>query len=215
MRYLIAIPSHDMIPARFLESFEKIKRLPNTALANIRSTLIYTARNIIAENAVKEGFDRVLWLDSDMLLPEDLMIRLAADMDEGRELVTGLYFSRVEPMVPCIQSRLEWELNPDGWVKTGADIYYDYPKDQVFEIAGCGFGAVMTSTALLKRMCEKYGHPFFPLMGMGEDTSFCWRAIKEGEKLYCDSRLSCGHIGQDVFDEERYWKGRKSNEMPV
>lgn len=208
MRYLIAVPSHDMIPARFMENFEQLKRLPNTAFANIRSTLIYTARNIIALNAIKEGFDRVLWLDSDMLVPDDLMIRLAEDMDEGMEFVTGLYFSRVEPMVPCIQSELNWKVKPDGWIDTSASIYYEYPHDSLFEIAGSGFGCVMTSVALLKKMCDKYGQPFFPLMGMGEDTTFCWRATQEGEKLYCDSRLACGHIGQDIFDQERYFRDR-------
>lgn len=211
MRYLIAVPSHDMIPAAFMENFERLQRLPNTAFTNIRSTLIYTARNIIALNAIKEGFDRVLWIDSDMLLPPDTMIRLAEDMDEGRELVTGLYFSRVEPMVPCIQSELNWRVKPDGWVDTSASIYYNYPKEQLFEIAGCGFGVVMTSISFLQKMVEAYGHPFFPLLGMGEDTAFCWRAGQQGVKLYCDSRISCGHIGQDIFDEGRYLRGHESD----
>jgi hypothetical protein len=53
-------------------------------------------------------------------------------------------------------------------------------------------------------MCEKYGSPFYPLMGMGEDTTFCFRATQDGEKIWCDSRIKAGHIGNYVFEEKDY-----------
>ena len=62
----------------------------------------------------------------------------------------------------------------------------------------------MTTVELLKRMVEIYGAPFTPLMGRGEDVAFCWRVRKAGHKIYCDSGIKCGHIGQFVFDEQIY-----------
>lgn len=205
---LIAVPAHEMIHARFAESLMNLEKPAGTGFAMITNTLIYTARNLIAYEAVKAGFDQVLWLDSDMIIPSDALIRLSDDMTDGRELVSALYFTRKDPFVPCIHSDITWEIKSDGWVNTSGDIYKDYPRDQVFEIAGCGFGCVMTSAALLKKMIDKYGAPFYPLMGMGEDTSFCFRAGKDGVKMYCDSRVKVGHIGSKVFDEDYYQLGK-------
>lgn len=208
-RTLIAVPSHDMVHAEFTRSLMNLEKPDGTGFAMITNTLIYTSRNLIAQEAVKAGFDRVLWIDSDMVFPDDTLIRLAADLDEGLDLVSALCFTRREPSVPCIQSDLTWDVKADGWVNTTAQIYYDYPKDELFEIAGCGFGCVMTSADLLRRMIEKYGAPFYPLMGMGEDTTFCFRAKQEGVKMYCDSRVKIGHVGSKVFDENNYVRRAK------
>ena len=205
---LIAVPCHDMVHAEFTRALMNLDKPAGTGFAMITNTLIYTSRNLIAQEAVKAGFDRVLWIDSDMIFPSDTLIRLSADLDEGRDLVSALCFTRRETSFPCIQSDLTWEVKQNGWVETNAYIYQDYPRDQVFEVAGCGFGCVMTSAALLKKMIDKYGAPFYPLMGMGEDTTFCFRARQDGVKMYCDSRIKIGHIGLKVFDEDYYQLGR-------
>ena len=204
MKILIAVPCFDMVHSAFVRSLMELDRPAGTAFTMIQNTLIYTARNLIAQNAVKMGFDAVLWIDSDMTLPRDALTMLAADLAEGRDYVTGLYFTRKPPILPCVHKELHWNVKDDGWVDTGAKCYVDYPKNEIFEIACSGFGCCMTSTALLKRMLEKYGGPFFPLMGMGEDTAFCYRATQDGEKLWCDSRVKCGHVGQYEFDENAY-----------
>jgi hypothetical protein len=139
-----------------------------------------------------------------MVFDGDTMNRLAADMDQGLEFVSALYFSGKEPVFPTIHKEVHWRVRDDGWVDAGAELYHDYPKDQVFEVAACGFGCCMTSVALLKKMCDKYGSPFYPLMGMGEDTTFCFRARQDGERVYCDSRIKAGHIGQHIFTEKDY-----------
>lgn len=207
MRTLIAVPCHEYIHAEFTRSLMELEKPEGTGFAMITNTLIYTARNTIAQNAVKYGFDRVLWLDADMTFAPDTLIRLSADMDQGMDFVTGLYFTRKEPVAPVIHKEVNWKVRDDGWIDSSAELYHDYPADSVFEIAACGFGCCMTSASLLKRMCEKYGSPFYPLMGMGEDTTFCWRATQDGNKIYCDSRVKCGHIGQVVFEESGYRRG--------
>ena len=210
MKTLIAVPTHEYHHADFTRSLMELDKPEGTGFAMITNTLIYTARNVIAEKAVQAGFDRVLWLDSDMTFPHDTLLRLAADMDrDNLDLVTGLYFTRKEPIVPTLHKEIHWRIKDDGWVDGGATLYRDYPIDRVFEIAGCGFGCVMTSARLLKRMNEKFGSPFYPLMGMGEDSTFCFRATEDGFKLYCDSRIKCGHIGHKEYDESFYFEQQK------
>ena len=201
---LIAVPCHDYVHADFMRKLMELDRPEGTGLAVIVNTLIYNARNTSALNAIEAGFDRVLWLDADMTFDSDILYRLNKDIDEGREFVTGLYFTRTEPSKPCLHKELHWKVRDDGWIDSGAVLYWDYPKDDVFEIACCGFGCCMTTIDLLKRMVDKYGTPFYPLMGMGEDTTFCFRATQNGEKLYCDSRIKCGHIGQKEYNEGFY-----------
>jgi glycosyltransferase involved in cell wall biosynthesis len=205
MKTLIAVPCHDYVHADFARSLIELEKPAGTGFAMITNTLIYTARNLIAQNAVKAGFDNVLWLDADMTFPDDTLIRLSEDLEEGREMVSALYFTRKEPIVPTLHKEIHWRIKDDGWVDGGATLYMDYPMDRMFEVAGCGFGCVMTSTRLLARMIEKFGSPFYPLMGMGEDTTFCFRATEDGAKIYCDSRIKCGHIGQYEFTEETWF----------
>lgn len=203
VRTLIAVPCFDMVHTDFVDSFLALDRPEGTVHTFIKNTLIYNARNAIAQNAIKHGFDRVLWVDSDMILPPDALVTLANDLDAGYEYVSGLYFMRATPTLPVIYSDVLWRVKEDGWVETGRTHYQDYPKG-LFEIAGSGFGCVMTSVDLLKRLVDKYGAPFTPLMGMGEDLAFCWRVSQIGAKMYCDSRVKCGHIGQKVFTEVDY-----------
>lgn len=211
MKYLIAVPSHDMVHAKFTRSLMELDKPHDTAFTMIINTLIYTARNTIAQNAVKYGFDRVMWFDSDMTFPPDTMLRLAEDMDQGIDFVSGLYVSRNEPIRPIIHKEVNWRVKDDGWIDSSAELYWDYPKDSLFEIAACGFGCCMTSVSLLKRMCDKYGSPFYPLMGMGEDTTFCFRAKQDGGKIYCDSRIKCGHVGEYVYEEKDYLNSNKED----
>ena len=208
MRTLIAVPCFDTIPTPFVESFLDIEKPDGTQYVFVKNTLIYNARNLIAEKAIENGFDRVLWLDSDMIVPENTLVQLSSDLDEGREIVSGLYFSRRENPMPVIFEKLEWTVEKNGNVTVGNERYHNYPQDAVFPIEAAGFGCIMTSVDLLKKMVLKYGAPFTPLLGLGEDVAFCWRVRQEGIDIYCDSRIKCGHIGQFVFDERVYLNDR-------
>ena len=110
---------------------------------------------------------------------------------------------RTYPTKPVVFSEIGYEVK-DNEATVKSEHYLGYPKDTLFECAGTGFGCVMTSANLLKKLTEKYGAPFTPMMGLGEDVAFCWRATQNGYKLYCDSRVKCGHIGQAVITEKAY-----------
>lgn len=202
MKTLIVIPCMDMVRADFMQSFLSMEKPEDSIFGMVKNTLIYNARNAIVRDAIETGVDRVMWLDSDMMLEQDTMTKLAADMDRGLDYVSGLYVKRKLPTMPVIFKGIKWNVRDDGVVETGCQPYFDYPKGELFEIAGSGFGCVMTSVKLLKALVDAYGSPFTPLMGMGEDVTFCWRAAKLGFKMYCDSRVRPGHIGEYVYREK-------------
>ena len=199
-RTLIAIPCFDMVYTDFMACMLNLQYVGETSHAEIKNSLIYEARNNIAQNAIRSGFDRVLWLDSDVIFKPDTLVKLSEDMDTGLDFVSGLYFRRAIPTQPVVYSEITYEVK-DNEAKVGSKIFTNYPKNQLFRCAGAGFGCVMTSTLMLKALVEKYGAPFTPLMGLGEDLAFCFRAEQNGFKLYCDSRVKCGHKAGITIDE--------------
>lgn len=209
-RYLIAVPTMDMVPVPFVASLLYMHRVGASRCTFMANSLVYTARNQLVKEAIETGADRVLWLDSDMQFDVDLMQRLADDMDNGLDFVAGLYFKRRIPTVPVVYKSVD-VCQIDGRKTGKTQVYEDYPKYKLFQIGGSGFGAVMCTTKMLTDVAEKYGAPFDPILGaLGEDLSFCWRARQLGYKLYCDSRIKVYHVGQMAFGEEHY-KGEEQN----
>ena len=200
-KYLIAIPCMDMIATPTVASLVAMKRVDASRYSFLANSLVYDARNMLMEEALETGADRVLFIDSDMCFKPDLMERLASDMDEHNiDFVTGLYFKRRFPTVPAIYK--EVSIVED---KGKTELYEDYPRDSIFEIEGCGFGSVMVSANLLESLSVAYGKPFLPYPGMlGEDLSFCYRVKKLGAKMYCDSSITVGHVGQFIYSEQEY-----------
>lgn len=201
MRTLIAIPCMDMMHTPFVISLTGLQVKGEIKFAYSASSLVYDSRNGLARKAICERFDRVLWLDSDMQFSPDLFRKLSDDLDEGRDFVSGLYFTRKPPYKPVIYKKAGYEQINNG-VKPIAEAYYEYPKDSVFEVEAAGFGGVMMNTSLLAEVEKNFGLPFSPIMGFGEDISFCLRVKELGKKMYCDSSVKMGHVGQFVYDED-------------
>lgn len=200
MKTLIAIPCMDMVATPFCQSLTALKRVGDCAAGFVAGSLIYDSRNKLAAQAIEMEADYVLWLDSDMVFNPDLMERLYEDLKTGKDFVTGLYFRRTKPFTPVLFSSLE--PNAEGnvdWVG-----YEDYPKDSLFEIAGCGFGAVMHSTDILFDMIAEKKNWFAPINNCGEDVAFCLRAHDIGYKLWCDSSIRLGHVAHSIVSEEFY-----------
>lgn len=203
LKYLVAIPCFDMVHTDFMLSLLNMQRVGESYCQVVKSSLIYDARNNLAKQAVDNNFDRILWLDSDIIFDPDLMVKLADHLDHGLEYVSGLYFKRQYPTEPVCFKTIVQEQDGKELI-TKSMIYSDYPKNQLFECDATGFGAVMMNVDLIKRVKDKFGLPFSPHLGLGEDMSFCWRAKQVGVKLYCDSRIKLKHIGSIAYSESTY-----------
>lgn len=206
MKVMIAIPCADHLDVRFVKSLtDLLFHIPKDVAVAVQyhpGSLIYDARNQLAKLAVENEFDYMLWLDSDMSFEPDLLERLIEDI-QGREFVSGLYFTRKPPKFkPTIfqkcdikqkddQVGIEWE-----WVE-------NIPSE-IFEIKACGFGCVFMSVKLIKAILEKNGLPFSPILGLGEDLSFCVKArtVIPDLKLWCDPKLIIGHTAQLVIGDQ-------------
>jgi hypothetical protein len=203
MRTLIAVPAMDMLSTDFCRSCVGLQLSGEVQWTFSQGSLVYDGRNILADTAVREGFDRVLWLDSDMVFDPYLFQRLSEHLDLGKEMVSGLYVSRKAPIHPVIYKSIRRDPLEKGFLPV-AEAYSDYPRDSLFPVAGCGFGAVMMTTELLRRLQAAYGLPFTPLPGFGEDLSFCLRVQELGAEMWCDSSIKLGHAGMAIYTEAEY-----------
>ena len=203
MKTVIAVPCMDMVHTAFFTSYNRMERIGETMLMTAQSSLIYDARNRLARAALETDADRVLWMDSDTVIPPDMMERLSADLDEGRDYVSALMFRRNIPTNPILYSKVEYETK-DGQTSLDVAMVRDWPDDRLFEVGGTGFGVVMMTAELLRRVSEAAVLPFSPLPGLGEDIAFCWRARQLGYTLWCDPRVQPGHIGVFTYDGSLY-----------
>lgn len=211
MRTLIGVPCMDMVSTSFMTSLAGLEPVGETELCVIQSSLIYDARNSISKHAVEAGWDRILWLDSDMVFSGKLLEKLSKHLDDGKDFVSGLYFTRRHPTLPTIFSDVRMD-EVDGKKQPVAEAYKDYPRDSVFEIEACGFGAVLMSTDVVRKVYDAFGIPFSPVLGFGEDISFCLRARKLGIPLWCDSSIKLGHVGYHMITEDNYIMERANDD---
>lgn len=187
MKLLIAVPNYDAMRPEFVRSLldltENLHK--NNVLFEVKilsGTLVHCARDRLAKHAVNNGFDQVLWIDDDMVfdgqLYEDLSIH-------GKDVICGNFISRHYPYVSCLFKSLDPIERISG----------EIPED-IFRVAACGFGAVLTKTQVLKDVMNTYkGQCFLPDPKLGEDIAFCHRAAGCGYAIWCDPTVRVGHVG--------------------
>lgn len=200
MRTLIAVPCMDKLDTAFVQCLLKLQMDEDDGVVFMASSLIYDSRNQLARQAQVEGYDYIFWLDSDMIFEPDVLVRLKEAIKD-KDIVCGKYYGRRAPFRPIIYSRVEYEECELGVIPVSEN-YYNSPKEGMFEIEGCGFGCVLMKTAVATDVQSKYGLPFSPLAGFGEDLSFCYKARKAGYKIYCEPAIKLGHIAQITITEE-------------
>lgn len=206
MKTLVGIPCLEMVHTQFMQSILNLRYPEHTEITIAAGSLVYDSRDTIAGKAVIEGFDQVVMLDSDMIFEPDSILRLQKHLDDGLDFVSGIYFKRKKPVEPVIYNKINLSQNEIGYIPS-IEPYLDYPKNQLFEIKACGFGLVMMKTEVIKKVQEKFGLPFFPVAGFGEDISFCYRMSVLGMKLYCDSSIKAQHIAYYPVTEDTWLKG--------
>jgi len=205
VKTIIAIPCMEHMHVGFVESLVYLEK-ENVSVAFKPNSLIYDSRNLLSLMALENKFDRVLWLDSDMMFTPKTLKILNKDMDDLQcDMVSGLYFKRVGKSPPVIYDELEMPgKDENGFPIRHIHEYVDYPKNSIFPVKGCGFGCVLTSAKLFQEGWDKFGPAFSPFPWAGEDIAFCHRVNMLGHTIYCDSNVTCGHIGTYVYTEETF-----------
>lgn len=220
MKAIILVPTTDLVPIQFAASLVMLRKPEESIFATEVGSLIYHARNKLANDAIRTQSDIALWFDSDMTFPTDTFDRLYQHIQNGADIVTGLYTRRVPPYSPTLFKTLDKDEN-------GNMVFSEFSHDEIpekpFPVAACGFGAVMMKTDVLFDMSctisanlekgdRSLGTSLFePIGTTGEDCAFCWRARKMGYEIICDPSIPLGHVGHTVFTRQ-FWNLSKGKQ---
>jgi len=209
-RIMVAVPCReqmDVETVKCLQKLEKDMRLRKDLEVDVEflvGTIIHDMRHKLAERAIENNYDYVLWVDSDMIFDSDVLVDL---LNDDKDIVTAVCFMRKAPYDPCIYSKMRMGLGTD---ENEIEKYHDYPRDNgLFEVEACGFAMILMKTKVLKQLLDTSGHIFFPVktpnLALGEDLSFCIRARRQGFRIWCDPKPKIGHIGKMFVDANSYW----------
>jgi len=187
MKILIAIPTSREIDIQCAASLIGMKRKGRIGVFAPQSYAIDASRNLIVEHALEIGYDYILWVDSDMILPKNTLLRL---LSHNKDIVSGVYSYKVINGENAVVKR---------YSKTEEDTYEDVSLKEIREtkelmlVDGIGFGCVLTKVDIFK----KIGQPWFKYdIDLGEDIFFCRKAQETGIEIFVDPTVKAGHVGQ-------------------
>ena len=201
MKLMVAVPTVDYIPADFTLSLAKLclhlgRQRIQADVEMIAGTLVYVARNRLANRAISEGYTHVLWLDSDMTFGPEIVEDL---LFCGKEMVCGAFVSRRPPYGPCVYT----DITDPAKMKQVENF-----GTEPFRVDGCGFAAVLTSVELLESVRHHFGTCFRPTEDYAEDLAFCDRVKQLGREIWCDPSVRPGHIAHvPVYAGEHLFGG--------
>lgn len=163
---------------------------------------LFDARDRVCRKTMREHFDYMLQLDSDMTFPPDALCKL---LERDKDVITGVYVGKGENHKPVLFTELHKDDENSGpyGLKHGLN---ELMKDDVFEVKGCGAGFLLVKEHIIRIMLIHKHEWFRPYAGLGEDVSFCQRCTELGVKIYADRTIPMGHIKYTQYTLED-WTG--------
>ena len=202
MKILVGIPCMESIPTDTVNSLLHLKKDGHTVdFLTEALSVVHVARELIANAAIRGGYDYLLFIDSDMVFTPDLLRQL---LKADKDIVTGLAFMRKPPFKPCIYTKMK--IGAAG--EKQEELLTDFDAGLI-EVEGCGLACCLISVKALKALKERNSALFWPVNTYGEDLSFCIKARQAKFRIWADTRVKVGHIGHFIVTQADYeeWNG--------
>ena len=217
----IALPVRDHINSAtmtswFMTDYSFLGPEQNISRFILQGNILTLQRN---EAVQRMAGDWLLFIDDDMVWTPEQVGRLIVSREEhDLDMVGGLCFRRSEPFQPTMYVREEG---------TGAYNHFeDWPQD-VVEVDATGLAFLL----IHKRVFEAIaGSPMPPLeeranMAMpnffrwegtlGEDLRFCQDAKAAGMRIWVDTRVEIGHMGEHEIRHKNFLQALATREKEV
>lgn len=192
---VVCIPTNGMVHAMF--TFCLVNAIRYTESHGIpvildmdAGTVLSNQRQVLLDTAINNhGAEHIMWFDSDMTFPEDVIVRL---LEHKKQVVCATYSKRVEPFHPTAFYNID-PVEPVDMLKNGLE-----------KVKYTGMGCLLMHVSAI----DDIPSPHFPLKWNaphstwhGEDMGFCDLLNEVGVDIMCDLDLSreIGHIGQREF----------------
>lgn len=187
MKILIAVPTFETIEPEVFKAIYDLKSEHELHFDFVKGYDCALARNEIGRITQEGGYDYVLMVDSDTLIPSDALDYL---LDPPVDVVLG-----VCPRKNTKDGRTAMvKYNAIGQ----ADWFYSELPEGRTQIKSGGFACALIKANVFTRM----DYPFFQYVNrtdgstMSEDYYFCQAARMYGIPIYMDPRVKCGHLAR-------------------
>jgi hypothetical protein len=165
--------------------------------------------------------DWVLLIDSDMTWqPGDIKTLVETREKFDLDIVSGLCFQRGDPYQPTMYISAERAPLMEGRTWSGYTFLEQWEEDSAVEVDATGMAFCLIHKRVFDRiLMQKTGEvfpeweerermippPFFRWDGeKGEDFRFCEEAKASGSRIFVDTSVKVGHIGQQIITEETF-----------
>lgn len=176
----ICTPTRDVVQAGFaFDLIQLVKKYPLSFFTVSQGTLLPNQRTELVKRSIEGHAAHILFLDSDMRFPPDLIDRLKAhDKD-----IAGVNYRH--------RQADKWTAGVSSKGKTGLK-----------ETDAIGFGAILIKTKVFMNLPEPwFATPYDGVEFVSDDVYFCHVAHENGYKIYIDHDLSqeIKHIGTKEY----------------
>ena len=196
MKVAICVPCRDSVMSGFCFDLAKLIGYHSRAtddeiiILQMPGTLIFSQRENLADQALAEGAEAILWIDSDLRFPANT---LEVMLSRNVPILGVNATTRREPILP---TALHLHIKEDSheWQKVESR-----GMEGIEKVTAVGFGVTLTRADVFKQMPK----PWFDILWtdsggiVGEDVHFCIKAQDCGIPTYVDHDLSplIKHIG--------------------
>ena len=189
MKILIAVPTFETIqPEVFKAIYDLRPAGHDLAFDFVKGYDCAVARNRIGKMAQEGGYDYVLMVDSDTIIPPDALELM---LDTPVDICLGV----------C--PRKNTSEKKTAMIKFGGSSYHDsyfYPElpDGRTRIRGGGFACALVRSYVFTAL----DYPYFQYVTnadgstLSEDFYFCQNAALMGFDVWMDPRVRCGHLAR-------------------
>jgi hypothetical protein len=168
---------------------------------------IARGRSVIATEALAEGFDELMWIDSDVVFEPRDVDRLRR---HGLPIVGGIYPLKGKRKLAITALERETTL---VFGKGGGIVELKHVATGFLHTRRSVYDAIRAHHALptcrsdkpcgivpyfLSQIVEEDGESSY----LGEDFSFCWRARRAGIGIFADTTIRLGHVGSYTYGWE-------------
>ena len=206
MKYIaVCTPARDMVHTMYsydlvnMVAYHTINTEDAVSLKISQGTLIANQRAELSLDAMQEGCTHILFIDSDMRFPQDMIGRL---IKHDLDIVATNCARRRMPTGPTAQLYKE---------NGERELVWTMPESTgLQEVGSVGMGVMLIKREVFEALAE----PWFETPWrhdkrgyIGEDVYFCQKAAAAGFKIWIDHDVSkeIGHIGTFEFKHDHTW----------
>jgi hypothetical protein len=206
MNYIaVCTPARDMVHTMYsydlvnMVAYHTINTNDAVSLKISQGTLIANQRAELSLDAMAEGCTHILFIDSDMRFPQDMIERL---LKHDLDIVATNCARRRMPTGPTAQLYKE---------NGERELVWTMPESTgLQEVGSVGMGVMMIKREVFEALAEPWFETPWRMDKrgyIGEDVFFCQKAAAAGFKIWIDHDVSkeIGHIGTFEFKHDHTW----------